>query len=152
MMKKWVGLSIPSALLPFLFMPPTSQIGRRRNYINLYFRPFFRPFPNLWTRYFDNNWTDFHLHRHKWSTRQLRRSNVKVILDQNRSQTQARKTIEKTDLRRRTAWTSVRRHVGSWRLSCTCRTCPTWFSVSRGWTRSSPRWWCTGRSAQSPCR
>jgi len=28
-----------------------------------------RPLPTLWTRYFENEWTDFAANWHKWSTR-----------------------------------------------------------------------------------
>ena len=69
-----------------VFTPPPGQTGRRRHdSFNLSARSFVRPFPSLWSRYF-NMWTNSGANLYEWSTGQghetmnfwVRRSKVKV--------------------------------------------------------------------------
>ena len=56
-------------------------------------RSFVRPLPGLWTRYFENDWTDFDANWHHWFAGQghetinfwVRRSKVKITRRRNRS-------------------------------------------------------------------
>jgi len=54
-----------------LFMLLLGQTGRWLNVLNLSFRPsFVRLLPNLWTRYYENQWISFDANYHNWSMEQ----------------------------------------------------------------------------------
>ena len=54
-----------------LFVLLLGQTGRGLNVLNLSFRPsFVRLLPNLWTRYYENQWISFDANYHNWSMEQ----------------------------------------------------------------------------------